>query len=489
MFELKAKEILEAVKGSLITGDENLLVRGVSTDSRTIKQGEIFFALVGPNFDGNRFVEDVFKKKAGAAVVDKSFNSQPDARSSRPIIAVDATLIALGDLARYWRNKHPLPLIAVSGSCGKTTTKEMIASILNTSYCAVKTEGNLNNLIGMPLTLFGINNRHNAAVVELGISEKGEMTKLANICKPDIALLTNIGSAHLKTLGDIDGVASAKGEIFSGLKEDGVAVINMDDPCIVKIGERVKQRRVTFSIKSAADVFLKGYSKDNDSMSAVFNVNGDDTEVNINGYGIHNLSNAAAAIAAAVAVGAKKQDIIDGLKNYKPLHGRMEPIKLENDITVIDDTYNANPASVEASLRSLSDMNPVRSPHVEGNKKTIGAGVVCRETSNGVKGRKIAVLGDMLELGDMSEESHRYIGRTAGMLGIDILFAAGWFSRYIADGAVESGMDLKNIHTFSSKLDLVSALKQTMRDGDVILVKGSRAAGMEEIVKQLTVNN
>ncbi len=265
MFELKAKEILEAVKGSLITGDENLSVKGVSTDSRTIKQGEIFFALIGPNFDGNRFVEDVFKKGAGGAVVARC--KMQDARLETcnlkigTIISVDDTLIALGDLARYWRIKHPLPLIAVSGSCGKTTTKEMIASILNTSYCAVKTEGNLNNLIGMPLTLFGINNKHNAAVVELGISEKGEMARLASICKPNVAVLTNIGEAHLKTFKNIEGVACAKAELFSGLKSDGIAVINIDDQWIAKTSESVKQKKITFSIKSAADVFLKEYSK------------------------------------------------------------------------------------------------------------------------------------------------------------------------------------------------------------------------------------
>lgn len=468
MFELKAKEILEAVKGRLIAGDDCIYVKGVSTDSRTIKQGEIFFALVGPNFDGNRFVEDVFKKGAGAAVVNKSFNSRPAAQDSQPIIAVDDTLIALGDLAKYWRIKHPLPLIAVSGSCGKTTTKEMIASILNTFCCAVKTEGNLNNLIGMPLTLFGINNRHNAAVVELGISEKGEMTRLANICIPDVAVLTNIGEAHLKTFKNIEGVACAKAEIFSELKSDGIAVINIDDQWIVKTAESVKQRKITFSIKSTADVFLKEYSKNNGSMSAVFNVNGDDTEVNINGYGIHNLSNAAAAIAAAVAVGAKKQDVIEGLKNYKPLHGRMEPIKLENDITVIDDTYNANPASVEASLRSLSDLSP-------------------QSLSGGMKGRKIAVLGDMLELGDASKERHRYIGKVAGGLGLDLLFVVGEFKKDVADGATQAGMDKKCVQTLNHKSEVVNALEKILKNGDILLVKGSRAVGMEEIIEKLAI--
>lgn len=461
MFELKAKEILEAVKGSLITGDENLSVKGVSTDSRTIKQGEIFFALVGPNFDGNRFVEDVFKKGAGAAVVSKSFN--PDSRlttyDSRLIIAVDDTLIALGDLARYWRLKHPLPLIAVSGSCGKTTTKEMTASILNVSHCAVKTEGNLNNLIGMPLTLFGINNRHNAAVVELGISEKGEMARLADICKPDVAVLTNICEAHLKTLKNIEGVACAKAEIFSGLKSNGIAVINLDDQWIVKLSKAVKQEKITFSIKSSADVFLKKYSKDNGGMSAVFNVKGDDINLKINAVGVHNLSNAAAAIAASLAVGSNKQNIIEGLKNYKPLHGRMEPIKLENDITVIDDTYNANPASVEASLRSLSDM----------------------------KGRKIAVLGDMLELGDASKERHRYIGKIAGGLGLDLLFIVGEFKKDVADSAIKAGMDKKCVQALSDKSEVVNELEKILKKGDILLVKGSRAVGMEEIIEKLAI--
>ncbi|MBI5682554.1 MAG: UDP-N-acetylmuramoyl-tripeptide--D-alanyl-D-alanine ligase [Deltaproteobacteria bacterium] len=377
--------------------------------------------------------------------------------TAKEIIDAINGISALGNLARYWRERHPVPLIAVSGSCGKTTTKEMIASILRQSHCVLKTEGNLNNLIGLPLTLLKMNNIHDIAVVELGISEKGEMTKLTSICKPDIALLTNIGSAHLKTLGDIDGVASAKGEIFSGLREDGVVVINMDDPWIVKIAESIKQKKITFSIKSNADVFLKEYSKNNGGMSAVFNVNGDNTEVNINGYGVHNLSNAAAAIAASLAIGAKKQNIIDGLKNYKPLYGRMGPIKLENDITVIDDTYNANPASVEASLRSLSEM----------------------------KGRKIAVLGDMLELGDASKERHRYIGKVAGGLGLDLLFVVGEFKKDIADGAIKAGMDKKCVQTLNNKSEVVNALEKILKNGDILLVKGSRAVGMEEIIERL----
>ena len=467
MFKLTIKEVVSAVKGSLIAGDENIEIRGVSTDSRTIKPGEIFFALTGPNFDGNRFAGAALKKGASAIVVNAPLQL-PGIPEGQPVPAcfkqgavvyTDDVLEALGRLARYWRIMYPLPLIAVSGSCGKTTTKEMIASILRVSRTIIKTEGNMNNLIGMPLTLLGLDKRHNAAVVELGISERGEMTRLVNICMPDVSVLTNICEAHLKTLKNIEGVAYAKGEIFSGLKPDGIAVVNIDDPWIVKITEPVKQKKITFSLETDAVVSLKGYSKRDGIVDAQFRVRGRDIKAGIVGEGLHNLSDVACAIAASLAVGAEEEDIVRGLGDFKPLHGRMEVIRLNNSVTVIDDTYNANPASVESSLRSLADM----------------------------KGRRIAVLGDMLELGDASRDRHKNIGRIAGRLGLDILFAVGEFSRDITDGAVEVGMGCNSIMAVSNKSDAVEGIKDIISSGDILLVKGSRAAGMEDVVEKLVM--
>ncbi|MBI3753341.1 MAG: UDP-N-acetylmuramoyl-tripeptide--D-alanyl-D-alanine ligase [Deltaproteobacteria bacterium] len=460
MIKLRIKDIANAVDGRLIQGSGDSWINGVSTDSRTIKNGELFFALKGPRLDGHKFVDDVLKKGAAGAVVSAECGMR---NAEFPLIAVDDTLSALGNLARYWRERHPVPLIAVSGTCGKTTTKEMIASILKTSRPVVKTEGNLNNLIGLPLTLFGLNNIHKAAVVELGISEKGEMKRLAHICRPYVAVLTNIGEAHTAMLGSREGVASAKGELFEGMGMNGTAVINSDDPWLAKMGSAIRTKKITFSLTSKADVMLKGEGQGGRPLGAVkgqeiiFIVMGEEIPVRLQYVGTHNLSNAAAAIAAAIPLGATREEIQEGLASAVPLRGRMEVVAMKNGITIIDDTYNANPLSMEASLKSLASMN----------------------------GRKIAVLGDMLELGDISHAAHKYIGGLAQEMGIDMFFVIGNFSKDFISGATEAGMTADKIYEAKGKVGLVETLHGIMREGDNILIKGSRAMKMEEVVEKL----
>jgi UDP-N-acetylmuramoyl-tripeptide--D-alanyl-D-alanine ligase len=470
MIKLKIKETLNAVAGHLMQGSENVCIHGVSTDSRTIKKGELFFALKGPNFNGHKFVDDVLNKGAAGAVVSEAFSlikRSYDQPSSFSLIEVEDTLVALGDLAAFWRKLHPIPLIAVSGSAGKTTTKEMIASILNTSRTIIKTEGNLNNLIGLPLTLFGLNNIHKAAVLELGISEKGEMKKLAQICKPDVAVLTNIGEAHTATLGSVEGVASAKGELFQNMDTHGTAIINIDDPQLRNMAENIKIKKITFSLQSKADVMLKEVKgtgqgvRNLGGIAATFLVMGKEIPVRLKYAGMHNLYNAASAIAATIPLDTTKEEIIDGLYSAEPMHGRMEIVVLENGITVIDDTYNANPLSMEASLKTLAAM----------------------------KGRKIAVLGDMLELGSIARASHKNIGRLVHEMGIDMLFTIGDLSDNFMSGALNAGMAAGRIYKATDKSGLVEMVNSIIKQGDNILVKGSRAMKMEEVVRELESKN
>ncbi|HKZ45942.1 MAG TPA: UDP-N-acetylmuramoyl-tripeptide--D-alanyl-D-alanine ligase [Thermodesulfobacteriota bacterium] len=460
MVRLKIKEVLKIVNGCLASGGSEGLINGVSTDSRTVNKGELFFALKGPRFDGNKFVGDVFKKGAAGAVVSS------EARSyglQFGIVEVIDTLKALGDLALYWRERHPVPLIAISGSCGKTTTKDMIASILKNSRPIIKTEGNLNNLIGLPLTIFNLNNVHKAAVVELGISEKGEMKRLAQICKPDVAILTNIGEAHTATLDSVAGVASAKGELFENMNGNGIAVINIDDPWLKKIAENISAKKITFSLKSKADVMLKEASvkrqeaKSSSGISASFLVMGEEIPVKLKYTGMHNLYNAAAAIAATFPLGVTKEEIMEGLYAAETMRGRMEIVTLRNGITIIDDTYNANPLSMEAALKTLADM----------------------------EGRKIAVLGDMFELGEMSDDAHKKVGMFAQDTGIDMLFTIGGYSDALVSGAMEKGMLPDKIYKAHDKAELIKALNNVVKEGDVILIKGSRAAAMEEVSDSL----
>jgi UDP-N-acetylmuramoyl-tripeptide--D-alanyl-D-alanine ligase len=460
MVRLKIKEVLKAVSGRLASGDSEGLINGISIDSRTISKGELFFALKGPRFDGNKFVSDVFNKWAAGAVVSSEIRG---CGSQFWIIEVADTLKALGDLALYWREQHPVPLIAISGSCGKTTTKEMVAAILKKSRPIIKTEGNLNNLIGLPLTIFNLNNVHEAAVVELGISEKGEMKRLTQICKPDVAILTNIGEAHTATLGSLAGVASAKGELFESMDDNGIAVINIDDPWLKKIAEKISAKKITFSLKSKADVMLKEASgnrqeaKGSSGISAAFLVMGEEIPVTLKYTGMHNLYNAAAAIAATCSLGARKEEIIEGLLAAEAMHGRMEIVTLSNGITIIDDTYNANPLSMEAALKTLAGMD----------------------------GRKIAVLGDMFELGDIADYAHRKVGMLVQDTGINMLFTIGGYSEDMASGALERGMLPDKIYKVQDKAELIKALKNIVREHDVILIKGSRAAAMEEVSDSL----
>lgn len=442
--------------------NEDAVAKGVSTDTRRLKAGEVFFALRGPNFDGHSFVKNAFASGALAAVVEKAYAEKTPAPPAPdgPLIIVRDPLYALGELASYVRRTfHEVKVVAVSGSTGKTTTKEMIAAILSGSRAVLKTEGNLNNLIGLPLTLLGLEDKHNVAVVELGVSVPGEMKRLCEIASPDVALLTNIGRGHLETLGSIEGVANEKGELFRGLRLRGVKVVNLDDPWIVRLSKEGRRgETVTFSLKEKADVRALDYSVEDGfgGISVDFDVRGEKVKVRLSTPALCNVSNAAAAIATAVTLGVTLEDVQEGLSSGFFTHGRMEVVRT-GGITVLDDTYNANPESMAAAL----------------------------ETLKRAAGRKVAVLADMLELGDSAALSHRETGKAAAQSGVDIVIAIGAFSKEIAAGALSGGLKSARVLAFGEKGEAMKAISDMVEKGDTVLVKGSRATALEEVVEGL----
>jgi len=448
---LSLSVIAEATGGKLVQGPD-AVAQGVVTDSRKDCRGAVFFALKGPNFNGADFLADVFARGAVAAVVSGAgpFKCPPLA----PVIAVDDTTKALGALAAHIRAGFKKPLIAISGSVGKTTTKDMAASILATTRKVLKTEGNRNNLIGLPLTLFGLDESVEAAVVELGISEPGEMEKLVSICSPDVALITNIGRGHLAGLGSLEGVARAKGPLFRSVDEKGVKAVNLDDPWVVSLAGEMKGA-VTYSLERKADVTVANRAgRGLDGLGVTYDVRGRSVNVLFSSPGAANVINGAAAIAAVLPLGVEPGDIEEGLNSFVPGKGRMEVLRLAS-LTVIDDSYNANPESVASALRTLSR----------------------------AEGRKVAVLGDMLELGPSSKAEHREAGRLAGMSGVEVIVAIGSYAADLVEGAASAGV--RGAYGFNSRQEAEGALAGILRQGDTVLVKGSRGMALEKTVEFL----
>lgn len=454
-------EIINAIKGKVVFGHPEGEFCGVSTDTRTIKAGELFIALKGENFDGHNFVEKAIEKGACGAIVSRGRGGVTPPLQ-RFIIEVEDTLTALGDIAKLWREKHPIPVVAITGSNGKTTTKEMVASILSQRYKVLKTEGNLNNLIGLPQMVLKINDSHEVAVLELGMNLFGEVKRLSEICNPDIALITNIGSGHLEGVGSIEGVARAKSEILEGMKADGTFVVNTDDLYIRDMAKGWNGSVLTFGINSPdADIKtpIVDYhccygSGERLSMS----IKGKPLTIDLQGLGLHNVYNATAAAAVALAMGIGAEDIKKGLEEWRPFKGRFELLRLACGVNLIDDTYNANPNSVSMALKTLADVK--------------GAG------------RGVAVLGDMLELGAHAEDAHYEIGKKAAAMGIDYLFLLGSLSSsHTFRGAKDGGMSDERVMVVSDHGEAVSRINPMLRGGDWVLVKGSRGMAMEKVVE------
>ncbi len=421
----------------------DVVFTGVGTDTRSLIKGDLFFALRGPNFDGHLFLVEALAAGAAGAVVSRTIST------ALQTIEVEDTRVALGSLASYWRQQFDFPVIAVTGSNGKTTVKNMIASILSQSAVGWATEGNLNNDIGVPLTLLKMRQQHKFAVIEMGMNHRGEMAYLSSLAKPNIAVITNAAQAHLEGLGSVEQVAHAKGEIFGGLLEDGIAVINADDPFYRLWRDRAAPHQVmTFALENTADVTANYQTTESGSLVSVKTKEGE-IEMHLPLLGKHNVMNAVTAATASLAGGAGLGDIKKGLEKLTTIAGRLEIKTGISGARILDDTYNANPDSVTAGLEVLRE----------------------------AKGEKVLVLGDMAELGEASEDIHRRVGELARRIGVSRLFTVGPLSRHAAAAFGKGGRH------FKGHAEAVDALLDVLHGDMTVLVKGSRSTHMEKVVK------
>ncbi|MCE5198364.1 MAG: UDP-N-acetylmuramoyl-tripeptide--D-alanyl-D-alanine ligase [Armatimonadota bacterium] len=450
---IKVEEILKACRGELLSGAPDVKITGVSTDTRTLKPGDLFFALTGESSDGHKFLADALAKGASGVVVSRKVEAR------RLAIRVEDTLIALGDLAAYYRSKFNPVVIGVTGSVGKTTTREMIAAVVAQRGPVLKSAGNFNNEIGVPLTLLELAPKHTTAVVEMAMRGPGQIEYLARMAKPSIGVITNIHMSHIELLGSMDAIADAKGELLDHLPSDGAAILNADDAYFDYLRSRSNVRVVAFGESMQADIRAVSAGLDSKGCCA-FHVktprNSFDVRVPVPGE--HNIKDALAAIAVGEVLEIPHDFMRDALAGFKPPEKRSNVVPTRRGVVVIDDTYNASPASVNSALKTLAMM--------EG-------------------GRKIAVLGDMLELGDHALNAHVDTGRAVKEAGLDMLIAVGELGKLIARGAIDAGMPVNLVSEYEDSWQAAREIPAKLRERDVVLVKGSRAMKMERIVEGL----
>lgn len=465
MIEAKAKDCLQAVQGELLKGSEERGFRGVSIDSRTVKADELFFCIRGDRFDGHDFLADALKKNVAGIVLSQPAKLQdavanPPGESGPFIIRVADTLNALQELARFYRKQIPVRVVGVTGTNGKSTTKEMIAAIAETRFKTLKTQGNLNNHIGLPLSVLKMDRDHEVAVLEMGMSAAGEIRRLAEIAQPDIGLITNISAAHLVELKSVQHIQAAKGELFEALGDAHTAIVNADDPLVLELARSLKARTITFAIDNAADVRAGDIRPlANDGFDFSVRLFDKDFPLRLPFLGSCNIYNALAAMAAGYSLGVPAEDMAAGLHNCRRMPQRYEIIQ-HNSMTLINDAYNANPISMMESLKTLSNY--------------------------ATRGRRMLVIGDMLELGEQSRSAHLQLGREIAGRPIDLLVTVGELAALAAQGAREQGMENGRVVALATREEAIAYLKKNTRADDCLLFKGSRGAAMERVLHGLT---
>ena len=431
--------------------DKNITISSVEHDSRKVTAGALFLCIKGERSDGHDYAEKAFSQGAVCLICEHEMNV------SGPYIIVESTTEAIKKIGKHYRSLFSIPVIGVTGSVGKTSAKEMVSSALSAKLSVHKTEANLNNELGVPLTLMGLREEHDVAVIEMGISDFGEMSRLADMVRPDISIMTNIGYCHLEALGDLNGVLKAKSEVYSYMNKDGIAVVNGDDALLSEFDPKIK--KLTYGIGAHNEIKAENIvDRASDGIDCDIVTADSRFSVHIPAFGSHMVLAALCAAAVSKSLGLSDAEIAQGLLNYKAVGGRANITDI-NGIRVINDCYNANPNSVRAALTSLS----------------------------GLSGRKVAVLGDMFELGKDSDMLHRSIGEFAAEKGIDLLLCCGENSKNMYDGFI-SAPDHKEGVYFNTRDELIEALSSHIKEGDNILVKASHGMHFEKIVDTLLGN-
>ena len=453
---LTIKELILASEGQLVSKcNEETIVSNIVIDSRKAGKDSAFVAIVGENLDGHNFINLAINQ--GCKTIIKNKNNNVDIENKEVnVIEVSDTEIALGDIAKFYKNKFKIPFIAVTGSVGKTTTRDMVYSTISAKYNSLKNVGNLNNQFGVPLTLFNLNKEHECAVIEMGMSGFNEIEYLANIVNPQIGIISNIGYSHVEHLGSRDGIFKAKMEIATNFDENSLLIVNGDDDCLktLKTKDLVYKLR-TFGFDKDNDIYCESYEMDEESINFVAVINGKKEELFIPTVGKHNIYNAMAAILVGLNLNMTIEEIKDGLKNFQCTKNRLDIIK-KDKLTIIDSVYNASIDSMSAALNILGRY----------------------------ENRRVAILGDMFEMGEFAEFGHRQVGKAA-LGNIDIMIAIGKDSEFIVKELKENNMNENNLYHFETKEEPIENLDNIIKDDDVILVKASRGMNLEKVVEYL----
>ena len=460
MKSLTVKDIITVCDGKLICGNEEQVCENFSKDTRQINEGDVYVGIKGEKFDGSLFYEEALKQGAKVCLLEEIELQEEIYQNYQDvtIITVKDTLKALQKLASYKRSLYDIPVIAITGSVGKTSTKDMIASVIMQSYHVLKTQGNYNNQIGLPLTILGLKD-HTALVVEMGMSEAGEISKLTNIAKPNICVITNVGTAHIGNLGSRENILKAKLEILEGLSKDGTLVINNDNDLLHKWNmENNTYQVIDFGIENQSKVMAKDINLKEYESNFLTNINGETVEVTVPVSGVHFVYNALCAICVGETLHISKEHILKGIKEFELSKNRMEIIENKDGVTIINDCYNANFDSMKASIESLCRMNAKQ---------------------------KIAVLGDMLELGEYSKDLHEKVGTEVAKNKIDLLITVGKEAKNIAKQAIMEGMNQDKIYQLETIEEAIRIIKEQSQKGDAILVKASNGMNFKRIVEAI----